>query len=233
LRIDLKEPSLRAFLTPDNGDSPLETNGETTSAFLDRNQLSVAINVHFFSPCCEHVDGQPKDLTGLAISDGRLVSPWEERMPDVLLICPGMSVHITDGAPADLSKVRIGIAGRRILRDGSVVGAHRTNAFATSRHPRSALGVSADGRQLILLVIDGRQPEHSVGATLVETAEWLAALGASCGLNVDGGGSTTLVITQSDGTAFVLNKVSGGDQRVVGSNLGFYAAGLDPGSGAD
>ncbi len=62
-----------------------------------------------------------------------------------------------------------------------------------ARHPRTALGYTEDGR-LLLLVVDGRS-EASVGATLGELARELAALGAHEALNLDGGGSTTLVVS--------------------------------------
>jgi exopolysaccharide biosynthesis protein len=60
--------------------------------------------------------------------------------------------------------------------------------------PRTAVGVSANGRYVYLITIDGRQPGFSDGATLFETAEWLRRFGAYQGLNLDGGGSTTMRI---------------------------------------
>ncbi|MCY3001528.1 MAG: family 10 glycosylhydrolase [Planctomycetota bacterium] len=61
-----------------------------------------------------------------------------------------------------------------------------------SRHPRTALGYTHDGR-LLLLVVDGRSRE-SAGATLGDLARELRARGAVEALNLDGGGSTTLVV---------------------------------------
>ena len=66
-------------------------------------------------------------------------------------------------------------------------------AFVTDRHPRSAIASLADGR-VLLLVVDGRQPERSVGMTLDELARVLIELGAVDAINLDGGGSTTLVV---------------------------------------
>ena len=62
----------------------------------------------------------------------------------------------------------------------------------SSRHPRTALGYAQDGR-LLLLVVDGRS-DASAGATLGELARELQARGAHEALNLDGGGSTTLVV---------------------------------------
>lgn len=67
-------------------------------------------------------------------------------------------------------------------------------AFAASRHPRTAVAWDADARRLWLVVVDGRQPPHSLGMTLPELATLLEALGAEEGLNLDGGGSSVMVV---------------------------------------
>ena len=72
----------------------------------------------------------------------------------------------------------------------------------TSRQPRTAIGATADGK-LILLVCDGRNMRGSAGFTLAELADKLIALGAVDAVNLDGGGSSTMV---SDGK--VLNRPS-------------------------
>ncbi len=61
------------------------------------------------------------------------------------------------------------------------------------RHPRTAVGVAGDG-QVLVVVVDGRWPEHSLGMTLQELAGELKQLGAVDALNLDGGGSSTLVV---------------------------------------
>ncbi len=66
-------------------------------------------------------------------------------------------------------------------------------AFVTDRHPRSAIASLADGR-VLLVVVDGRQPELSVGMSLDELARVLIELGAVDAINLDGGGSTTMVV---------------------------------------
>lgn len=61
------------------------------------------------------------------------------------------------------------------------------------RHPRTGVGTTSDGR-VLFVTVDGRQPEYSVGMTLREFAELFQSLGADWALNLDGGGSTTMVI---------------------------------------
>ena len=89
-----------------------------------------------------------------------------------------------------------------IVRDGrslmetldSLEGASK--AFATTRHPRSAVGISRGGDTLLLVAVDGRQAS-SVGMSLAELAHTMIGLGAWNALNLDGGGSTVLVVSDS------------------------------------
>ena len=66
-------------------------------------------------------------------------------------------------------------------------------AFSTDRSPRTAVGVLADGRALFATV-DGRRPPLSVGMTLDELARLMVEFGAIEAMNLDGGGSTTMVV---------------------------------------
>lgn len=84
--------------------------------------------------------------------------------------------------------------GPRLLTAGQFAGGEGfARAFSERRHPRSAIGVLPDGR-IVLAVVDGRQPYHSVGMTLLEFAMELRRMGAVDAMNLDGGGSTTLVV---------------------------------------
>jgi exopolysaccharide biosynthesis protein len=66
-------------------------------------------------------------------------------------------------------------------------------SFVNFRHPRTAIGTRKDGT-LALVTVDGRQPRKSVGMTIPELAALLLELGCEEALNLDGGGSTTMVI---------------------------------------
>ena len=82
-----------------------------------------------------------------------------------------------------------------LIRDGRDVedwSIERFNAgFAENRHPRTMIGTSADNT-IWLVTVDGRQPELSVGMTLVELRALARRLGLVNALNLDGGGSTTM-----------------------------------------
>jgi len=117
-------------------------------------------------------------------------------------------VHVAGGAVEIARRDALGPAprgdllqaGPLLVRDGAVVagdeegfsaGAAQFDSDITDgRHPRAALGVSAD--HLIALVCDGRAPGEA-GLSLGELAEVLVALGARQALNLDGGGSSSLV----------------------------------------
>ncbi len=83
-------------------------------------------------------------------------------------------------------------------------------------HPRTAAGYTKDGK-LILLVVDGRQKE-SRGVSLQELATLMAELGCVEALNLDGGGSSTIVVN-----GVRLNRPAGGDaEREVMSALATF-----------
>jgi exopolysaccharide biosynthesis protein len=87
----------------------------------------------------------------------------------------------------------------RILRDGEIVAGDAATVEGTISHnaemrdPRSAIGFSRDSATLFLLTVDGRS-ENSGGVTLVELARLMRQVGAWQAMNLDGGGSTTMVI---------------------------------------
>ena len=79
-----------------------------------------------------------------------------------------------------------------LIKDGARWFADAANDFTRGRQPRTLVGWNPAGEKL-LVTVDGRQPDKSVGMTLAEAADLLLALGATDGINLDGGGSTTFV----------------------------------------
>lgn len=88
--------------------------------------------------------------------------------------------------------------GPRILRNGAIsienVQENISDAFCQTRHPRTAIGFSEDSSKVFLVTVDGRQAGFSVGMTLSELAEFMWSIGAWQAVNLDGGGSTTMVV---------------------------------------
>jgi hypothetical protein len=217
VRVDLRAPGIEFFTTPGNGDAPLETTSETPTEFARRHRVQVAINANYFSPCC--APGE-KDLGGLAISAGIVVSPPVREGPsDCVLAITKQNQAVIRKSDVTFREADYwaAVAGSGIILQAGKKPAREAPAGPRPAHPRTAVGVSQDGRYLILLVIDGRQPGYSDGATLEETADWLLRFGAHDGLNLDGGGSATLV-REEQGRILVANRPSGTARRPPGAD---------------
>jgi hypothetical protein len=116
-------------------------------------------------------------------------------------VAGGFLRSLTTDAPVTM-QTQLGFPGAvdalggnpRLVVDGAVAGPEvdGTGDFF-GRHGRTAVGVTADGR-LLLVVVDGRQPGYSRGMTLRELAELLQRLGAVQAMNLDGGGSSEMVV---------------------------------------
>jgi hypothetical protein len=90
--------------------------------------------------------------------------------------------------------------------------------FSSNRHPRSGVGFSKDSTRVFFIVVDGRT-QSSIGMSLVEFADLMITSGIYQGMNLDGGGSTTLVV---DGN--IVNSPSDPfGERAVGNCLLLYA----------
>jgi len=68
-----------------------------------------------------------------------------------------------------------------------------SKVFFLARHPRTAVGVKSDGT-LLFVTVDGRRPNESVGMSLPELTDLMLELGCVSAINLDGGGSTTMVV---------------------------------------
>lgn len=126
---------------------------------------------------------------------------------------PGDSLPVTVAASAD---VDLAISGnQRLVADGEVVAAPGTG------EPRTAVGVSADGSTVYVVSIDGRQ-SHSRGMALDELGEFMVELGAHNAVNLDGGGSSTLLMREPGTNELsVGNAPSDGHLRSVPNSLVF------------
>ncbi len=136
--------------------------------------------------------------------------------------CLSTSLALRDakGAKVELHAGLYGVAGRyRLVQDGHVVVPSKKEVFF-DRHPRTFVGTTKAG-VVALVTIDGTQAT-SVGATLKEAAAVAVSLGITDAVNLDGGGSTTMVAGGQ-----VVNRPSHGAERAVGDALVYvgHAAG--------
>lgn len=195
VKIDLHTPGLRFHTTPRADDwqtNQRETIRQTTRAFVRESRqagkpLVLAVNADAFSPWpAPWNQPTPTNLLGLAVSDGVLVSP-PSGTPSLLISKDGVARLEVTHADTPLDQVWVAVSGFGwCLRDG------QPQPSGPDLHPRTGLGLSAEGRLLFLVAIDGRRLSRQ-GATTEELGRWLKRCGADDGINMDGGGSTTLV----------------------------------------
>jgi phosphodiester glycosidase len=140
--------------------------------------------------------------SALSSGMGMLVAygPSARSRLDSLWQSTGGSFSVDDAFLPNFGRLSVLVGGwPRLLVDGESVAARADSLegtfprFSTTRHPRSGIGFSRDSTTLYLITVDGRQ-ESSDGMSLVEFAEEMKRDGVWNGLNLDGGGSTTLVI---------------------------------------
>ncbi|MGB9625609.1 MAG: phosphodiester glycosidase family protein [Phycisphaerae bacterium] len=218
-RIDLREPTISFFVTPSNG-KPGEADAEKATTFLRKYRCQLAINATPWDRLVKE-EGQPVRLTGLSMSRGDCYSPPAPDTYGSLLISKDNKAWIAQ-PPVSTKGAYNGVGGFRML-----LWRGRNVAWDDFLQPRTAAGVSKDGRYLYLVVIDGRQKGYSEGVTTGEEAEWMRMFGAYDALNLDGGGSSVMVIDDGQGGAKVLNRPieAGvpGRERITANHLGVYA----------
>jgi hypothetical protein len=135
---------------------------------------------------------------------------------------------------AVIEDVELGVAfsgSAQIITDGEVTipqygvdlvegeGYGPSNHWYEEERPRTAVGISEDGRQMWWVVADGTE---STGYTVESVANILLSLGAYNAINMDGGGSSTLAIKEEGNAAVLLNTLAAAP-RSVGSNLAVLA----------
>lgn len=229
VKIDVAGDGVEPVLTrpdPSKGDDgkAYETRSRTTLDFARESGVQLAINTSAFAPL-RGKPGEPMDLNGLAAVDGKVFSKPNRKYGAIFIDQKGH--YSLKAAAGEAKSVWTVIPGFRMLVDDRkvvVAQAESDSAFG-GLQPRTSIGVDEAGTTLWLVVADGRQPGFSMGMSLAELAAFFRGLDVWDALNLDGGGSSTLVLQDADGTHRVLNStISGGKPgglRQVGNNLGF------------
>jgi hypothetical protein len=226
LRIDLDADGVEVFTNEDNGDAPEETDGFKTSTFLQRTGCQAAVNGAPYWPVHAE-EGKPQNVVGLVVNRGVLVSPVDANEPMPALVFRRRAARelraLPESLPIDLEGIETAVGGFGIVLRGRAVVVDGSKAL----HPRTGAGTAADGRTLLLVAVDGRQLAYSEGVTTAELGALLCRLGASEGINLDGGGTTAMVIQGTDGEPRVVNRPIHnnfpGNERVAASHLGVRA----------
>lgn len=132
----------------------------------------------------------------------------------------GNMVELNIDSELDIDKVKVAISGGTLLvKDGKIAN-FTHNIYGSN--PRTAVGVSRDGGTLYLITIDGRQAS-SIGVSQTEFAEILIEKGIYTAMNLDGGGSTTMVTRRlGDESSTVENSPSDKTLRNVPNAIGIF-----------
>lgn len=159
------------------------------------------------------------DSGNTPLSGGKLVLSFGPKVSRAATLEVGATLTISTSTDPELTGVQTAIGGGNlIVHEGQAQrfqmtanGAYKYRSVI-ERHPRSAVGFSAT--HLFLVLVDGRQPELSVGMTLEELGRYMQKLGCEEAINLDGGGSSTLWI---DGR--IVNSPCNGGERDIGNAL--------------
>lgn len=185
----------------------------TASSFAKLVGAQAAINGDFFS-------FTTYGTSGLAAGGGvKWADTSDNSSNGVLTFGPGgVELHAPSQVTAfDPATMKGAVGGHpRIVANAAVVA--NPSTLCTARHPRTAVGLSADKKKLWLVVVDGRSTA-SVGMTCAELGALLKGLGAVEALNLDGGGSSAMYVAG----AGVVNAPSDGTERVTANHLGLFA----------
>ena len=230
ITIDRSNTNAKFLVTPpDRLGEEYPLNARTTSQFLYGYDLQIAINGDGFVPWWSRSlvdyyphEGDPVIPLGFTASNGKIYSYGQLDKPGVeptLYISRQHypSFNIRPG------NIWFALSGDRMLVErGEVLDGLDNREL----DPRTAVGINANGRYVYLMVIDGRQPFYSEGATFAELARLMKKQGAYFAMALDGGGSSTMVVKGEGGQPVILNSPIDnyipGRERPVANHLGVF-----------
>jgi hypothetical protein len=207
LVIDKKNRKPQFMVTPPDDVNGGALKARTTSQFLEEFGVQVAINGDGFFPWWSrspvdyypHV-GDPVTPNGFTTSYGdHYADGLQDIRPEPTLYISRRNEFTFNKPP---NKIFHALSGDRMLIQGGEI---LPDLDDTEINPRTAIGTNRNGRFIYLVVVDGRQPFYSEGATFAELAKLLRELGVFYAMSLDGGGSSTMVIRDEDGKPVILN----------------------------
>lgn len=228
--VDLNQTEIKPVLTPPEAQNNEYTKARTTSQFLREFQVQLAINASYFRPFHENTPWDYYPQIGDRVTPiGQTIvnqQPYTQAEAGWHVICftkdNRAQIPGTEKCPTNTVQA---VAGSQILVKNSRFQPN-TNARSDKPYPRVAIGVDRTGKKLSIVLVDGKQPLYSEGMTRDELAKLLLELKTDAALNLDGGGSTTLVINTPSGikilNAPIHTKIPQ-RERPIANHLGFTA----------
>lgn len=208
-KIDLKHPGTKVVATN------RRQRGLTVSEYARKSDAIVAINADYFDP----------QLRPIGKSGGACGMWWKGkkvgRRQGLVTVGAGRA-EIQKNTQIARRWMRGAVSGWPLLVEecAPVSALPGSDAFTHAPHPRTAVGLSRDGRTMFFVVADGRRPDVP-GMTLPELARFLADELQVCrAMNLDGGGSSAMWVGER-----IVNRPSDpGGEREVGNHLAVVAA---------
>lgn len=230
IKIDLDAPGISFLVTPRDTDGDLPLIARTVSEFAGEHALQIAINGDFFEPWWSRAlwdyyphRGDPVGVQGMAASAGQRYNEgfdwrWSLHLSAANRVNFGQS----------LDEIYNVISGDVMILDAGAIPVETlAHEYHLTPHPRTVVALDRTAETLLLMVVDGRQPNYSEGITLPEAADLILEYGGWWAVNFDGGGSTTLVISDGAGNPQVVNSPIDnripGRERPVANHLGVRA----------
>ncbi|MBR7127665.1 MAG: phosphodiester glycosidase family protein [Lentisphaeria bacterium] len=230
MKIDLNNPKLRFKVTSKAelwGKSmeelpqfTIQTERESARKFMQKSlakneNMIAAINSSPWVPWQKPWNHRYAEIHGLVISDGVVVSDLRKNAPSFIVRNNGDCELASLDAKADLSSIKHAVSGFEFVLQNGKITVPQNQYLA----PRTGFGLSADNKVLYWLVIDGRQENYSMGCSTDEVGELLKFFGSDDGVNMDGGGSTTLLIREN-GEIKKLNHHKNDAERSIAVTVG-------------
>jgi hypothetical protein len=230
ISVDTKTKGISFLVTPPDSHDAQPLKARTTTQFLSEFHVQIAVNGDAFTPWWSHslADyyphvGDPITPLGFSASKGDVY--WKGENPTDVGVEPTLYISRRDALSFKNKPDNVynAISGDRMLVEKGDIASDLDNE---ELDPRTAIGINRNGRYLYILVVDGRQPFYSEGATFRELAKLMKDQGAYYAMSLDGGGSSTLVIEGDDGVPKILNSPIDnyipGRERPVGNHLGIF-----------
>lgn len=214
--IQLSDPDLSLTAAPLSTEGWGTVKAETTADFAKRTGAIIAVNASPFSVPDDKplLSSAERQLSGLFISDGVTLSDPKAQY-GALGFTRGKRAFILESQTSPLPEDTCIVLGGFwvILKDGE-----HYDSFRNFQDSRTAAGISEDGMTLWLLSAEGERPLSSRGMSYFDCAEVLMAAGATDAVELDGGGSASLIIQG-------VNRLSYPTLRPVANSLGIVSTG--------
>lgn len=231
IRINLQSSTATFFITPPYDIQNNYILSETTSNFLKNYNLQIAINGQAFGPPKQLQPNLPKKVCGFAIAEGlQYGRRCKEQSMFVVFKNGTIDIISIDDYPVLKDSIEMAMSGWThvghpdTLLEESTVNSYffKKNIPKNKRKARTAIGISSDKQFLYLVVAE----QTKKGLTLLELAKFMQKLGCDKAMNLDGGSSSTMVISKN-GMPFIANALKKNFERPVANHLGIYAKELN------